>query len=125
MKLRHLLLLILLSSNFVFLCRAQESTNQPSPAKLAELPEDDDAGDIFRSFDESLRNYENVCDQIPIEENPAWKVCLAHIASTVYGTCIATKKKSARCYNSCKKKFLDTMRYLNHCIFVTKKCRHA
>jgi len=125
MKLRHLLLIILLSSNFVSLCRAQESANQALQATFADLPENDDAGDMFRSFDESLRNYENVCDQIPIEENPAWKVWLARIASTVYGTCIATKKKGVCCYNACKKRLFNTMRYLGRCMSVTKKCRHA
>jgi len=93
MKMKQLLLTLLLCCAFLPLCHAEATLSfSTHNEELGDLPDSDDTGDAFRSFEDSLRSYEDMCDQIPIEENPRWKIWLARGASTIYGRCLTTKK---------------------------------
>ena len=81
-------------------------------ADFAGLPEADEMGDAFRAFDDDLKSYEGVCDTIPVEENPRWKVWGARIASAIYGSTIATKKFILRCYYAWKTQLTRVMQVL-------------
>jgi len=108
MKVHNFLLLSLLIVTPVLASETEDTA--PIQNVATELPEGDDMADIFRAFDDDLRSYENVCDQVPVEENPVWKVWLARIAGAIYSTCIATKRISLRYYNACKTRVIKTYR---------------
>jgi len=109
MKIHQLILISFLLATPII---ANEAADATETEVAIDLPEGDDMGNAFRAFDDDLRTYENVCDQIPIEENPVWKVWLARIASTIYGTCIATKKMTLRYYHACRSRVIKVYRSL-------------
>jgi len=110
MKITHLLLLSLLTIIPVMASETTKTTATSESSISTDLPEDDDMADTFRAFDDDLRSYEHVCDQVPVEENPVWKVWLARIAGAVYSTCIATKKLTLRYYHACRARVIRVYR---------------
>ena len=108
MKIYNFLLLSLLMVTPVLASELQDAT--PIQNVATDLPETDEMGDAFRAFDDDLRSYECVADQVPVEENPVWKVWLARIAGAVYSTCIATKKLTLRYYHACRARVIRVYR---------------
>ena len=121
MKTNHLLLIALLAVVPAIASQPEDTADATTQAEFAELPEADEMGDAFRAFDDDLKSYEGVCDTIPIEENPRWKIWGAYVASAIYGNSIAIKKMFLRFYYAWKKQFSRTMRILARHASVAKR----